>query len=144
MRVPWPAALAALLGGALVAGAVDWRVMVRRAEAKSAPEPFAKPVAEIALGEDFEGVEEGEWVRVTEEGKSGWFHRSAVGTDGEHLKDPFLAFRITGDFYPVDVQEADAEVRAWVLHPVVRTTSPAPRAIDLETFRAEGGLGGVK
>lgn len=140
MRVNVSAAAAALLCGALAAGGVEWTVRVKVAEVKPEPAPFARPVAELPLGEDFDGVQEGEWVRIQEKDRAGLVHRSAVALPEEQLHDPFMAARLSGTFYPEDVQEADAEVRAWMLNPVVRNTGPAPRAWELEEFRKSGGL----
>jgi hypothetical protein len=143
-RLPWLAAAAAVLGGALGSAAVEWTVRVKLAEVKSAPLPYSRPEAEWALGEEFEGEADGDWVKVKEKGKSGWVHRSAVGTEEELLKDPFLTLRISGTFYPEDVQTQDPEARAWTMNPIVRSTGPAPRSWQLEEFRQAGGLGGGK
>ncbi|NUN48353.1 MAG: SH3 domain-containing protein [Candidatus Brocadiae bacterium] len=141
MSVRWSAALAALLAGGLAAGAVDWTVRIRRTEVKSGPKAFARPQSELALGDEFEGEAEGDWVRIRDkEHPMGWVHRSAVATDGELLRDPDFAFRVLGTFYPVDVQAKDAVVQAWLLNPVVRDTGPCPRSHELESFRKAGGL----
>lgn len=140
MRMPWPAALAALLGGALAAGAVDWTVKVRRAEVKRLPDAFEAPVLELPLGEEIEGTLEGDWVRVTDRKAQGLIHRSVLASEGELLKDPHMSFRIVGTFYPEDIQALDGPVNAWVRNPVVQTTPPAPRGWELLEFRRSGGL----
>ena len=144
MRIPWTAAAAVLLAGALAAGGVEWQVRVKAAELKSAPDGFARPTAELPIGEEFEGTQEGEWVKMTEEGRTGWVHRSAVAAEDEVLKEPPMSLRFTGTFYPEDVQENDPALEAWLLNPVVRDTGPAPRAWELEMFRKAAGLGGGK
>lgn len=145
MKMPWVAAGSALLAGALAAGAVDWTVSVRRAEVKPAPAPFEKPVKEMILDDDFEGVQEGDWVRIVEDKRSvGYIHRSLVAEEGEELQDPSMSFRILGTSYPDDVMVSDMVADEWVRNPVVRDTGPAPRAWGLQEFRANGGLGGGK
>lgn len=142
--LPWPAACAALLAGALAAAGVDWEVAVRSAELKDAPSGFSRGVSEIENGESVEGVLEGDWVRIKEKNIQGYVHRTAMAAEGESLKDPFLSIRITGTFYPEDVQAADQAVADWTANPVVRDTGRAPSAWALEEFRASGGLKGAK
>lgn len=142
--LPWPAACVALLAGALAASGVDWSVAVRTAELKDAPDGFSRGVKALEHGDDFEGVQEGDWVRVKDGPVQGYVHRTSLAAEGEELKSPFLSFRIDGTFYPEDVQAADAAVNEWVANPVVRDTGRAPSAWALEEFRATGGLKGVK
>jgi hypothetical protein len=140
MRMPWTAAGAALLAGALAAGGVEWTVAVRSAEVKEGASGFSRGTQQLAHGEDVDGVLEGEWVRLTEKEHTGYIHRSALAGEGEELQNPFLSIRIMGTFFPEDVQAADQVAEDWVNNPVVRDTGRAPQAWALEDFRAQGGL----
>ncbi|MCE9582160.1 MAG: hypothetical protein K8T20_06680 [Planctomycetes bacterium] len=142
--LPWPAAAAVVLAGALAASGVEWTVSVRRAEVKDSKGPFVRPRTDLEQGKSFDGVLDGEWVRITEKGKEGFVLRSQVATEDEVLKDPFLSIRIGGTFYPEDVQAADPIVHDWLSNPVIRDTGRAPGAWALEDFRSAGGLGGGK
>lgn len=145
MRIPWSASAAALLAGALAAGGVEWTVAVKSAEVKERASGDARGTSQMPLGEDFEGVLEGDWVRVMEEEEHpGYIHRSALAGEGEELQDPFLSIRVMGTFYPEDVQMADQVAIDWVENPVVRDTGRAPSAWTLEEFRRQGGLGAAK
>ena len=136
-RWTWAAAGAALLAGALGVAGETWTVRIRKAEVKPEPRAFSHPSAEMELADTVEGVQDGEWVKTD---KGGFIHRSAMARKEELLKDPFMSIRISGTFYPEDVQVNDAEARLWVMNPVVRSTGPAPGAWELEEFRKAGGL----
>ncbi|MCC6738440.1 MAG: hypothetical protein IT452_05295 [Planctomycetia bacterium] len=142
--LPWPAALAVLLAGALGAAAVDWTVAVKSAEVKDAPEGFSRGTVQLENGETFDGVLEGDWVRVREDDVQGYVHRSALAAEGEELEDPYLAFRIAGTSYPDDLLSSDRIRSDWMEIPVVRDTGRAPPAWTLEEFRRAGGLGGAR
>ncbi|MEK7469634.1 MAG: hypothetical protein AAB074_19850 [Planctomycetota bacterium] len=142
--MPWTAAAAALLAGALAAGGVEWTVAVRSAEVKEKASGLSRGTSQLSHGEDVDGVLEGDWVRLTEKEHQGYIHRTALAAEGEELKDPFLSIRIAGTFYPEDVQAADQAANDWVQNPTVRDTGRAPSAWALEEFREQGGLRGPK
>ena len=144
MRMPWTAAGAALLAGALAAGGVEWTVAVRSAEVKEKSSGLSRGTSQIGEGEDIEGVLEGDWVRLTEKEHQGYIHRTSLAAEGEELKNPYMSIRIAGTFYPEDVQAADTAVSDWIQLPTVRDTGRAPSAWALEEFRKQGWLGGGK
>lgn len=142
--LPWPAACAALLAGALGAAAVDWTVAVKSAEVKDAPNGLSRGATQLENGKTVDGVLEGDWVRIREDDVQGFVHRTAMATEGEELEDPYMAFRIAGTSYPADLEYSDRILNDWLEIPAVRDTGRAPSAWTLEEFRRSGGLGGGK